>query len=117
RADASPDAGNAEREDVFVFDLLRKLDCPVFLLINKIDLIERAKLLPLIQRLSALHSFAEVIPISARKRDGLDRLPEKLVDVLHEGQRYFPKEQFTDQPERFLVAELIREKILTETGE
>jgi GTPase len=109
--------GKAETEDAFVFDLLRKLDCPVFLLINKIDLIERAKLLPLITQLSSLHSFAEVIPISARKQDGLDRLMEKLIDVLPEGQRYFPKEQFTDQPERFLVAELIREKILTETGE
>src|SRR3984885_11436434 len=108
---------DGEREDAFVFDLLRKLDCPVFLLINKIDLIERAKLLPLIQQLSSLHAFAEVIPISARKRDGLDRLMEKLIEVLPEGQRYFPKEQFTDQPERFLVAELIREKILTETGE
>ena len=107
----------SESEDAFVFDLLRKLDCPVFLLINKIDLIERAKLLPLIQQLSSLHPFAEVIPISARKRDGLDRLMEKLIDVLPEGQRYFPKDQFTDQPERFLVAELIREKILTETGE
>jgi GTPase len=109
--------GKSESEDAFVFDLLRKLDCPVFLLINKIDLIERAKLLPLIQQLSSLHPFAEVIPISARKRDGLDRLMEKLIDVLPEGQRYFPKDQFTDQPERFLVAELIREKILTETGE
>jgi len=109
--------GKAESEDAFVFDLLSKLDCPVFLLINKIDLIERAKLLPLIQQLSSLHAFAEVIPISARKRDGLDRLMEKLIDVLPEGQRYFPKDQFTDQPERFLVAELIREKILTETGE
>ncbi len=109
--------GKSESEDAFVFDLLRKLDCPVFLLINKIDLIERAKLLPLIQQLSSLHAFAEVIPISARKQDGLDRLKEKLIDVLPEGQRYFPKEQFTDQPERFLVAELIREKILTETGE
>ena len=110
-------AKEGQSEDEFVFDLLRKLDCPVFLLINKIDLIERAKLLPLITQLSSLHSFAEVIPISARKQDGLDRLMEKLVDVLPEGQRYFPKDQFTDQPERFLVAELIREKILTETGE
>jgi GTPase len=107
----------AESEDAFVFELLRKLECPVFLLINKIDLIERGKLLPLIQQLSALHNFAEVIPISARKKDGLDRLLEKLIEVLPTGQRYFPKDQFTDQPERFLVAELIREKILTETGE
>lgn len=106
-----------ESEDAFVFDLLRKLDCPVFLLINKIDLIERAKLLPLIQQLSALHEFAEVIPISARKRDGLDRLLSALISVLPKGERYFPKDQFTDQPERFLVAELIRERILVETGE
>jgi GTP-binding protein Era len=106
-----------ESEDAFVFELLRKLDCPVFLLINKIDLVERAKLLPLIQRLSALHEFAEVIPISARKRDGLDRLLAKLIEVLPKGERYFPKDQFTDQPERFLVAELIRERILVETGE
>jgi GTPase len=104
-------------EDGFVFQLIRKLDCPVFLLINKIDLVPRSTLLPLISQLSTLHNFAEVIPISARKGDGLDRLVEALVNVLPEGQRYFPKDQFTDQPERFLVGELIREKILTETGE
>ena len=116
-----PEPGQAatkrESEDAFVFDLLRKLDCPVFLLINKIDLIERSRLLPLIQKLSSLHEFAEVIPISARKRDGLDPLLTKLIDLLPKGERYFPKEQFTDQPERFLVAELIRERILVETGE
>lgn len=106
-----------ESEDAFVFELLRKLDCPVFLLINKIDLIERAKLLPLIQRLSSLYHFAEVIPISARKRDGLDRLLAKLIEALPKGERYFPKDQFTDQPVRFLVSELIRERILVETGE
>lgn len=112
-----PSGREGQSEDEFVFDLLKKLDCPVFLLLNKIDLIERHKLLPLIQQLSSLYSFAEVIPISARKKDGLDRLIDRLVAVLPEGERYFPKEQFTDQPERFLVAELIREKILTETGE
>src|SRR5271165_2746339 len=110
-------ANKAESEDTFVFELIRKLECPVFLLINKIDLVERKKLLPLIQQLSSLHSFAEVFPISARKKDGLDLLLEKLVAVLPEGERYFPKDQFTDQPERFLVAELIRERILIETGE
>jgi GTPase len=109
--------GKMDSEDAFAFELIRKLDCPVFLLINKIDLIEREKLLPMIQQLSALHEFAEVIPISARKKDGLDRLRDKLVAVLPEGERYFPKEQYTDQPERFMVAELIREKILLETGE
>lgn len=104
-------------EDAFVLELIRKLDCPVFLLINKIDLIPRENLLPLIAQLSALQSFAEVFPISARKGDGLDRLVTKLVEYLPAGQRYFPKDQYTDQPERFLVAELIRERILQETGE
>jgi GTP-binding protein Era len=111
------DGSRKDSEDAFVFELIRKLDCPVFLLINKIDLVERMKLLPLIQELSSLHAFAEVIPISARKKDGLDRLIDRLVVVLPEGERYFPKDQFTDQPERFLVAELIRERILVETGE
>ena len=104
-------------EDAFVMQLIQKLDCPVFLVINKIDLVLRSKLLPVIERFSALHPFAEVIPISATKKDGLDTLLAKLVEYLPKGERYFPKEQFTDQPERFLVAELIRERILLETGE
>ena len=107
----------AASEDAFVFELIKKLDCPVFLIINKIDLITKETLAPLIAQLSALHPFAEVFPISARKKDGLDRLVTKLVEYLPEGQRYFPKDQYTDQPERFLVAELIRERILQETGE
>jgi GTP-binding protein Era len=107
----------SKSEDAFALQLIKKLDCPVFLLINKIDLVPKEKLLPLIAQLSALHPFAEVIPISARKGDGLDRLVTKLVEYLPEGERYFPKDQFTDQPERFLVAELIRERILQETGE
>ncbi len=104
-------------EDKFALELIRKLDCPVLLVINKIDLVGREKLLPLIARLSALHDFAAVVPISARKRDGLDRLITELVKRLPQGQRYYPSEQYTDQPERFLVAELIRERILMETGE
>jgi GTP-binding protein Era len=113
----SPRAERESAEDAFVLQLIQKLDCPVFLVINKIDLVLRAKLLPLIERFSALHPFTEVIPVSASKKDGLDTLLRKLVEYLPAGQRYFPKEQFTDQPERFLVAELIRERILLETGE
>ncbi len=79
----------AESEDTFVFELIRKLECPVFLLINKIDLVERQKLLPLIRQLSSLHSFAEVFPISARKKDGLDLLLDKLVAVLPRGREIF----------------------------
>lgn len=113
----SPKSQKEREEDEFVFRLVRKLDCPVFLLINKIDLITSEKLAPLIAQLSAQHNFTEVIPISAQKRKGLDILVEKLIEHLPVGQRYFPKDQFTDQPERFMVAELIREKILLETGE
>ncbi|HEY0796858.1 MAG TPA: GTPase Era [Acidisarcina sp.] len=114
---ASAKAQREQSEDEFTFELISKLDCPVFLLINKIDLINRETLVLLISQLSAMHKFTEVIPISARRGTGLDVLVEKLVGSLPEGERYFPKDQFTDQPERFLVAELIREKILTETGE
>ncbi|HEY0786046.1 MAG TPA: GTPase Era [Acidobacteriaceae bacterium] len=106
-----------QSEDAFVFNLVSRLDCPVFLLLNKIDLVPREELLPMIAQLSARHSFAEVILLSARKGDGVERLLEALVKHLPEGQRHFPKDQFTDQPERFLVAELIRERILVETGE
>ena len=109
--------GGWRSEDEFVLNLVRKLDCPVFLVINKIDLIRREQLLPLIDSLMKQFPFAEVLPISARKRDGLEPLIEKLVEYLPQGERYFPPEQFTDQPERFLVAELIRERILMETGE
>jgi GTP-binding protein Era len=104
-------------EDDFALSLVKKLNCPVILVLNKIDAVPKADLLPLIAHWSGLHSFAEVIPISARKKQGLDLLLDKVVARLKEGQRYFPKHQLTDQPERFLVAEIIREKILLLTGE
>ena len=104
-------------EDEFVLQLVKNLDCPVFLLLNKIDMVRAADLLPLIAHWSSLHPFAEVIPISARKQQGLDLLLQKIIAHLPEGQRYYPRHLHTDQPERFLVAELIREKILMLTGE
>ena len=104
-------------EDDFALSLIKKLECPVILVLNKIDVVPKKDLLPLIAHWAAQHSFADVIPISARKKEGLDVLLEKVIAQLKEGQRYFPKHQLTDQPERFLVAELIREKILLLTGE
>jgi GTPase len=104
-------------EDEFLFGLVRKLDCPVFLVLTKIDLVAKEELLPMIDSLSQQYNFAQVIPVSARKRDGLDRLISKIVDALPKGERYYPKDQYTDQPMRFMVAELIRERILVETGE
>ena len=104
-------------EDEFLFGLIRKLDCPVFLVLTKIDLVRKEELLPMIEALRTQHNFAEVIPVSARKRDGLDVLIEKIVKALPKGERYYPADQYTDQPIRFMVAELIRESVLTETGE
>ncbi|MEO6966260.1 MAG: GTPase Era [Acidobacteriaceae bacterium] len=107
-----------DNEDTFILEMVKKLECPVFLVLNKIDAIdEKEALLPLIAQFSALHKYAEVIPVSARGGDGLERLVEKLVESMPEGRRHFRKGQFTDQPERFLAAEIIREKILNLTGE
>ena len=108
---------NWASEDEFLFGLIRKLDCPVFLLLTKIDLVPKDHLLPLIDTLTRQFVFAQIIPISARKRDGMDILVQKIVEALPTGERYYPKDQYTDQPQRFMVAELIRERILVETGE
>ncbi len=108
---------NWASEDEFLFGLIRKVDCPVFLVLTKIDLVAKDHLLPLIQTLTKQFNFAQIIPVSARKRDGLDLLVEKIVEALPKGERYYPKDQYTDQPQRFMVAELIRESILVETGE
>ncbi len=101
--------------DKFVLDIVKKSGQPCFLLLNKIDVLEKQKLLPLITEYKDRHEFAEVIPISAMKREGLDALLTSVLKALPEGPRYFPKDQVTDQPERFLVAELIREQVLLAT--
>ncbi len=108
---------NWASEDEFLYSLIRGLDCPVFLVLTKIDLVAKDVLLPLIETLTKQYKFAEVIPVSARKRDGLELLVRKIVDALPVGERYYPKDQYTDQPMRFMVAELIRERILVDTGE
>jgi len=104
-------------EDTFALSLLKNVEAPVVLVLNKIDAVPRSELLPLIAHWSEKYTFADVIPISAKKKDGLKLLLDTVVKHLPEGQRYFPKSQLTDQPERFLAAELIREKILLFTGE
>jgi GTP-binding protein Era len=105
--------------DESVLEMAKKSGTPVFLLLNKIDLFrnQKDKLLPIIDGYQKLHAFKEIIPISARKPEGLDLLTEKIIGALPEGPRYFPEDQVTDQPMRFMVAEVIREQVLVETSE
>jgi GTPase len=109
------DATQPPREDKHVLDLVKDGDTPVFLLLNKIDRVGKDKLLPIIEQYSLMHDFKEIVPISALKKDGLDELLNLLVKNLPEGPAYFPKDQITDQPARFIAAEIIREQVLLET--
>ena len=108
-----------DASDQFVLDLVKKSGTPAFLLLNKIDLLrgKKQELLPVIEQYSKLHGFKEVIPLSARRKEGLDLLLSKLVKNLPEGPHYFPADQVTDQPVRFMVAEAIREQVLVATSE
>jgi GTP-binding protein Era len=112
-------AKKSDRSDQFLPDLVQRSKTPAFLLLNKVDLLkgEKRQLLPLIEQYAALKRFKEIIPISARKREGLDVLLERLIAVLPDGPRYFPEDQITDQPSRFMAAELIREQVLFATSE
>lgn len=104
--------------DAYVLDLVKKSGTPVFLLLNKIDLLaDKRNLLPLITQFQPLHNFQEIISISALKKKGLDDLLECVVKALPNGPRYFPEDQITDQPVRFMAAELIREQVLMHTHE
>ena len=103
--------------DQFVVDIAKRTKLPCFLLLNKIDGLQKDRLLPLIDRYKQLHEFAEVIPISALKKHGLETLLDAIVKTLPEGPRYFSEDQITDQPERFLAAELIREQVLQLTSQ
>lgn len=102
--------------DKFIIGTLSNVQSPVFLLINKMDLIKKEELLPLMQEYNKLYSFAEIIPISALRND-LGGLVELITKWLHQGPKYFPDDQLTDQLERFIVSEIIREKVCELTKE
>jgi GTP-binding protein Era len=105
-----------EEEDRRAVDLARKAETPVVLVLNKVDLVrEKALLLPLIERYKAAYEFVEFVPVSASKGAGLDELRRVILDRLPEGPAYFPEDYVTDQPERFLAAELVREQVLLAT--
>jgi GTP-binding protein Era len=105
------------RGDKFVIELLKKVQSPVFLLINKIDTIKKSDLLPLIDTLREVYPFKEIIPVSALTKDGTELLLKKIYDYLPGGPKYYPDEIITTQLERFMVSEIIREKIAEMTEE
>ena len=104
------------KDDVRAVDIVRKTSTPVVLVLNKIDLLkDKALLLPLIEQYKSAYDFAEYVPLSALKNRGIADLRRIILDRLPEGPAYFPENFVTDQPERFLAAELIREKVLLAT--
>jgi len=103
--------------DRYVREVLKKSGRPVILAINKIDRVPRPKILSVIEQYRTLLDFAEVVPISARDGDNVDVLPSLLLKYLPEGERLYPEDFLTDLPERFFVAEMVREQILRLTRE
>lgn len=110
--DASTKPG---RGDEYVSGLLERVKQPVVLVLNKIDLVSKPALLPLTARAAAWHDFAAIVPVSAATGDGVDRLENVLLEHLPEGEPIFPDDYLTDQPERTLAAEMVREKVLAHT--
>lgn len=104
--------------DRFVLDMMKRVQARAFLVPNKVDALrDKAKLLPLIGRYTQERVFAEVIPISALTGDGVELLTQKAFEYLPTGEPLYPEDELTDQPERAIVAEFVREKILQTTGE
>jgi GTP-binding protein Era len=101
--------------DRFVLERLKERDVPVVLVVNKVDLIKKLRLLPLIDEYSRMHGFADIVPVSAKTGDGVDHLLELALARMPEGPAYFSEDVVTDQPMRVLAAEIIREKLLQKT--
>jgi GTPase len=113
--DASVSTGNGDR---FVLDLVKQSEKPAILVLNKIDKVKnKAEILPLIEFYSNEFDFAEIVPVSALKGDATDNLLGQIIRHLPEAEPIFAEDEFTDQPLRSIVAEMVREKILRSTGE
>ena len=110
--DASTRPGHG---DQYVSNLLKDLKVPAVLVLNKIDLLAKTRLLPLMEQVQRWHDFAAIVPVSATTGDGVERLERVLLEQMPEGERGFPDDYLTDQPERALVAETVREKVLQHT--
>ncbi len=111
-----PEKLKAERGQELVGHI-EKVGCPVILVLNKVDLLNKEKLLGLIQAYADMFPFQAVIPMSALHGDGAERLLAELLQILPLGPRYYPEDMPTDASERFLVAEIVREKVFLLTGE
>lgn len=105
------------RGEQFILEKLKNVNTNVFLVINKIDLIHPDKLIEIIAQYKDKYNFAEIIPISALQGNNVERLLEVIKEYMPEGPQYYPSDQVTDHPERFIIAELIREKVLHLTRE
>ena len=110
--DASTRAGHG---DEYVVNLLANVKVPVVLVLNKIDLVAKKNLLPLIEQAQKWHDFAAIVPVSAESGENVDRLEQVLLDQLPEADPIYPEDFLTDQAERTLVAEIVREKVLHNT--
>ena len=103
--------------DRAIIDLLKRVQSPVFLLINKIDIVKKSDILLIIDHFKGLYPFKEIIPVSAIKQDGISLLIKTIHDYLPSGPTYYPDDLITDQMERFMVSEIIREKAMDMTEE
>ena len=103
---------NVGRTEEKIIESLKKQDAPVILVINKIDTVKKDILLSVITKYTEKFDFAAVVPISARRSDGVDTIKTEILKYIGEGPQYFPEDMVTDQPERQIVAEIIREKLL-----
>ena len=101
--------------DNFVIEQLRKVNVPVFLIVNKIDTMEKQDLLEAIVSYENSYPFEAVVPISAKERDNIEEVVNLLEKHLPEGPKYFPDDMITDQPERLIISDIVREKILLQT--
>lgn len=100
-----------------IIEQLKKVKSPVILVINKIDTVKKAEILPVIETYSKEYDFAQIIPVSARKSEGLDELIHGIMSYLPYGVPFYDEDTITDQPERQIVAEMIREKVLRSMGD
>lgn len=103
--------------DLFIMEQLKGIKTPVLLVINKVDLVKREDLLPLIAQYSKLYAFSEIIPVSAMTGDNVARLLDTVAGYLPAGPQYYPDGMVTDRPETFIMSELIREKVLELTAQ